>query len=169
MFTHADICSIAIFSLEGSACECLPRRIFWDCTGNISHQNYLTLQGISWRGCAVSESRDIVGKAPFNALVLCPCFLLDAFLGLIEMTKKQPCFALNTKSIIERIGSYKSSSWSAMSNCLLQNLLNGPSCIFVGFRNIKTVRHIIGPWHRSLMPPIAYVLRDWAQRGTFAE
>lgn len=73
-FQHCWKCIRGIFFLEGSTCECLPARIFWDYTGKISRQNHLTLQGICWRGCVVNESRDNVGKAPFNVLILCACF-----------------------------------------------------------------------------------------------
>lgn len=102
-----------------------------------------------------------------STLLLIPSWML--FSGFTEMTEKQPCFALNTKSNVERMGSYKNNSWSTKSHCLLLNSMNGPSCIFVDFCNIETVRHIIGPWHRVLMPPIANVLHEWAQRGNFAE
>lgn len=83
----------------------------------------------------MNESRDSVGKAPFMSQSYAPVFfefvsvqlshrsfynpLLGAFLPrFTEMAGKQPCFPLNTKSIEQRLGLYKSSSLPAMGYCL---------------------------------------------------
>lgn len=93
--------------------------------------------------------------------------LLGAFLPrFTEMARKQPCFPLNTKSIEQRLGLYKSSSLPAMGYCLSLNFI----MFHLAFCWLSQHwRHIIGPWHRILKPPFADVLREREQRGNFTE
>lgn len=52
------------FSLEGAMFKWEPELIFWNiCTCTFSPQLLVTLQGICWEVCVLTESRNINGKA----------------------------------------------------------------------------------------------------------
>lgn len=90
-----------------------------------------------------------------STLYLILSWMLDS--GFTEMTKKQPCFAWNTESTVERMGLYKSNSLSAMYSVFFWIKWT----VHLAF--LLTLQHWNGSWHRILIPPTAYVLHERAK------